>query len=148
MPRATSQDATILLVEPHEQLRAKLAAGLRRDGLEVAEHASAETAIEALRQGLRPAVLVTDPQLGGMTGWRLAEAARVAAPRLAVIFTPAGPVKAQVKPAGSYLLPKPHDAEKLSRFIRLVAARSALRGTCRLSIAAWSARQAPAPKLQ
>lgn len=119
----------IWLVQRDDRLRIQLAAGLRRDGMNVVEFQTAETALEALRTGARAAILVTEPAAGRLTDRELSEQARMAAPRLEIIFTPLAGEADAAPPAGAYRLPKPLDAFKLSRFIRLVAAKPALRGT-------------------
>lgn len=119
----------IWLVQRDARLRTQLAEGLRRDGMTVVEFEAVETALEALRKGARAAVLVTEPAAGRLTDRELSEQARMAAPRLEIIFTPQAGEADAAPPAGAHRLPKPLDAFKLSRFIRLVAAKPALRGT-------------------
>ena len=128
MSRETALPA-IWLVQRDAKLRTQLAAGLRRDGMTVVEFEAAETALEALRKGARAAVLVTEPAAGRLTDRELTEQARMAAPRLEIIFTPTANTAEAPLPAGAHRLPKPLDPFKLSRFIRLVAAKPALRGT-------------------
>ncbi|WP_421931769.1 hypothetical protein [Phenylobacterium sp.] len=117
----------ILLVQSDEGQRAKLAAGLRLDGMRVVEYATAEAALVALNRGLKAAMLVTEPAVGRLTELELTELARDAAPRLEVIFTRSPEANRLAAPAGAHALVKPIEAGRLSRFIRLVAARPALR---------------------
>jgi DNA-binding response OmpR family regulator len=117
----------IVLVQSDPGLRAQLAAGLRQDGMKVFEYAAAETALAALGKGLKAAVLVTEPALGRLTERELAEQARDAAPRLEIIFTRPPEASRLAAPSGAHAIVKPFEAGKLSRFIRLVAARPALR---------------------
>jgi DNA-binding response OmpR family regulator len=119
----------IVLVQSDPGLRAQLAAGLRQDGMKVVEYAAAEMALAALGRGLNAAVLVTEPALGRLTEWELAEQARDAAPRLEIIFTRSPDANRLAAPSGAHAIVKPFEAGKLSRFIRLVAARPALRST-------------------
>lgn len=118
----------IWLAEPDERLRARLAAGLRGDGMHVVEYVSPEAALEALRKGGKAAVLVTAPAEGRLTDRELAEQARWAAPRIDLILTPSAPRDAGTLNAGFHVLSRPLDPSRLSRFIRLVAAKPALRG--------------------
>lgn len=127
MSRETASPA-IWLVQRDARQRAQLAAGLRRDGMTVVEFEAAEAALEALRMGAVAAVLVTEPAAGRLTDRELSEQARTAAPRLEIIFTPTASEAGTAPPAGAHRLPKPLDPFKLSRFIRLVAAKPALRG--------------------
>ena len=61
----------ILLVEDDDPLREILARHLRARGHEIREAASAEEAADALRDGLRPALVLLDINLPGETGWSL-----------------------------------------------------------------------------
>jgi DNA-binding NtrC family response regulator len=117
----------IWLVQSDERLRAQWAAGLRRDGMAVVEFATAEPALEALRNGAGAAVLVTEPARGRLSDHQLADQARTCAPRIEIIFTPLAAADHGGTPVGAHVLAKPFDAFKLSRFIRLVAAKPALR---------------------
>jgi DNA-binding response OmpR family regulator len=122
-----SHPPSVLLVQADEGARAGLAAGLRRDGMDVVEFAVAEQALAALGRGFSAAVLVTEPALGRLTDLELAEQAKDVAPEITIILTPepaAGPLD---PPPGAHCLAKPFEAAELSRFIRLVAARPAPR---------------------
>ncbi|MGZ8407800.1 MAG: hypothetical protein ACXWVJ_07215 [Caulobacteraceae bacterium] len=118
----------IWLAQPDERLRTQLAVGLRGDGMQVVEFGSPEAALEALREGGKAAVLVTTPAEGRLTERELAEQARLAAPRIEVILTPSAPRPDSTPSAGFHVLSRPLDPFRLSRFIRLVAAKPALRG--------------------
>lgn len=59
---------TVLLVDDDATVRSTLAAYLEDDGLDVATAASGEEAVQAVRQGLRPAVCIMDMRLPGMDG--------------------------------------------------------------------------------
>lgn len=118
----------IWLAQPDQRLRAQLAVGLRADGMEVVEFEGPEAALEALRGGGKAAVLVTTPAERRLTDRELAEQARLAAPRIEVILTPASPRPDGPPSTGFHVLSRPLDPFRLSRFIRLVAAKPALRG--------------------
>lgn len=117
----------IWLVQSDERLRTQWAAGLRRDGMAVVEFPAAEPALKALREDRGAAVLVVEPARGRLSDHELVEQARACAPRIEIIFTPLAADRGG-KPAGVHVLAKPFDAFKLSRFIRLVACKPALRG--------------------
>jgi DNA-binding response OmpR family regulator len=59
----------LLLVEDDEPLAGILSAHLRARGYEVSISPTAEAAQEALRDGLRPALVLLDINLPGDTGW-------------------------------------------------------------------------------
>jgi DNA-binding NtrC family response regulator len=124
---AAPDHPTIWLVQSDEQRRAQLAAELRQDGMSVLECASTDLALEALRRGVKAAVLVTEPASGRLTDRELVEQFQDAAPRLEIIFTPAAGAYEYPAPPGAHVLVKPCGAGKLSRYIRLVAAKPALR---------------------
>ena len=77
---------TILLVDDEELVRISVADGLRELGYKVVEAASASGALEHLREGLLPDVLVTDHMMPGMTGTTLAQEARKRLPALPVLM--------------------------------------------------------------
>ena len=118
---------TIWLVQSDEQRRAQLASELRDDGMSVLECASTDVALEAVRKGVKAAVLVTEPAFGRLTDCELVEQFQDAAPRLEIIFTPPAGAYAYPTPPGAHVLVKPFGAGKLSRYIRLVAAKPVLR---------------------
>jgi hypothetical protein len=118
----------IWIVQPDEQLRGRLASELRHDGMTVVECASTELVLEALVRGCKAVVLVTEPGSGRLTDGEFSERARACSPDLEIVFTPSG-TEPDARPAGTYLLLKPLGVGKLSRFIRLVVAKPALRST-------------------
>lgn len=120
--------AAIWLIQPDEPLTETLAEGLRRDGMTVSIVPSIAPALQALHQGGRPAVVVVAPFEGPLTDLEFIEQAKALSPRVAVFFTPSSTGVARTR-SGAHILPHPLDGAKLSRFIRLVAARPALRST-------------------
>ena len=66
-----SDPASILIVEEDDDLRLVLARYLRHQGFRVTEAASAEDAVGAVRDGMRPALVVLDINLPGDNGWDL-----------------------------------------------------------------------------
>ena len=117
----------IWIMQPDQELRTRLASELRHDGMKVVEYASEEMALAALRRTGKAVVLVTEPASGRLTNEDLARQAKTTAPRLEIIFTPAREPEAGTTPPGAHVLVKPLGVGKLSRFIRLVAAKPALR---------------------
>lgn len=123
-----SHPPAVLLVLADEGVRAGLAAGLRRDSMDVVEFAMAEQALAALGRGLNAAVLVTEPARGRLTDQELAEQAKDAICGITIILTPEAAAGRPDAPRDAHCLAKPLESAKLSRFIRLVAAKPALRG--------------------
>ena len=74
-----------LLVDDEDLVRASTAEMLADMGYEVVEEPAAETALLRLREGLRPALLVTDHLMPGMPGTELARIARQLQPDLPVL---------------------------------------------------------------
>ena len=118
---AAGRDATgarplVLLVEDEVLLREMTAESLRDQGHDVLEAADAAAALEALAQGARPSVLVTDLGLpNGSDGRQLAAAARLARPGLPVLFVTGyegGVLDGQLEP-GMAVLCKPFRLEVL-----------------------------------
>jgi hypothetical protein len=112
-----------MIVEPDGAVRTELEAGLTADGMVVATFATEAAALAALEIGAAPAVLVT----AGAENALLVTRSREKWPRLAIVFT--GPLQSQINLRGAYHLAAYSEPAKLSRFLRLVVARPALRST-------------------
>jgi CheY-like chemotaxis protein len=84
--REHMRTGTALLVDDEDLVRASTADMLVDLGYEVVAESSAEAALERIRDGLRPALLVTDHLMPGMTGTDLARAARELQPRMPVLI--------------------------------------------------------------
>lgn len=78
--------ATILLVDDEELVRIATAEGLRSLGYDVVEAASAIQALDRVRNGLRPDLVVTDHMMPGMTGAALASELHRDCPSLPVLL--------------------------------------------------------------
>lgn len=76
----------ILLVDDERVLLRVASLALRQAGHEVIACEDAEEALERLREGMRPALLVTDVAMPGMDGVGLARAAREVMPALPVLL--------------------------------------------------------------
>ena len=112
----TVPEPSILLVEDDESLRRVVSRHLRGQGYRVEEAISAEAAVDALKAGLRPGLVLLDLNLPGDTGWdllRRPELASAGSPP--VVITSATTVSprrlAEFKCAG--YLPKPFPLETL-----------------------------------
>jgi len=121
---------TIVLVENDGELRGRLAAGLRHDGMRVVEYEHGGPALAAIQQGLSADVLVICPQDDGTVTCDVARQAKALAPQIQIVVTPA-PEATTGLPPEAHVLVKPFEPSRLSRYIRLVAARPALRGALR-----------------
>jgi DNA-binding response OmpR family regulator len=121
----------ILLVEDDEGLRPILARHLRGKGHTVMEAASAEEAVEALTDGLRPALVVLDLNLPGDTGWDLlrSDAMRTAGSPPVVIASAVtvSPKRLAEFDVAGYL-PKPFPLETLLQTVERVLSASSTDG--------------------
>jgi PAS domain S-box-containing protein len=84
-PRAP-RPAVVLLVDDEALVRLSTAEALRELGYEVIEVGSGAEALEVIRVGLEPDVLVTDHLMPGLTGAQLAAELRGRIPGLAVLL--------------------------------------------------------------
>jgi two-component system cell cycle sensor histidine kinase/response regulator CckA len=85
-PPAPPAEGPILLVDDERVLLRVASLALRQAGHEVIACEDADTALDHLREGLRPGLLVTDVAMPGMDGIGLARAAREAVPGLPVLL--------------------------------------------------------------
>jgi DNA-binding response OmpR family regulator len=114
---------SLLIVEDAEALRRIVSRHLRAIGYAVDEASSAEAAVEAIGNGLRPDLVILDLNLPGDTGWSfLRGPAMAAAGDPPVIVTSATTVSprrlAEFRVAG--YLPKPFPLETLVASIERV----------------------------
>ena len=114
---------SLLIVEDAEALRRIVSRHLRAIGYAVDEASSAEAAVEAIGNGLRPDLVILDLNLPGDTGWSfLRGPAMTAAGGPPVIVTSATTVSprrlAEFRVAG--YLPKPFPLETLVASIERV----------------------------
>lgn len=80
------QSQTVLLVDDEDLVRMSVAENLRELGYEVVETASAATALEHVRSGLAPNLLITDHMMPNMTGAQLASELRGIVPGLQILM--------------------------------------------------------------
>lgn len=108
--RAASEDAPLLVVEDDRDLREVLAESLRLEGYEVVEATDGADALERLRGGVDPMLVILDLVMPRMDGRQLlaamrADPALAAIPVVLVTGTPPRDLKGQVdailkKPVG------------------------------------------------
>jgi CheY-like chemotaxis protein len=123
----TALEASILLVEDDESLRRVISRHLRGLGYDLRESTSAEEAVDALRGGLRPGLLLLDLNLPGDTGWdllRRPELADAGSPLVVITSaTSVSPRRLEEFHVAGYL-PKPFPLETLVATIeRLLTAK-------------------------
>jgi signal transduction histidine kinase/CheY-like chemotaxis protein len=85
-PRLEGSDATILLVDDDDPVRAVTAAMLQDLGYHVRNVASGDEALAVLAQDGGVDLLLTDLVMSGMNGTQLAAAARAAHPDVSIVF--------------------------------------------------------------
>lgn len=103
-------------------VRMSIADGLRDLGFKVIEAASAAGALEHLREGLVPDVLVTDHMMPGMTGATLAREARRKLPALPVLMITGYSNLRPEETRGLDVITKPfHRGDLAARITNLVA---------------------------
>lgn len=85
-PVVSSPAGPILLVDDERTLLRVAALTLRQAGHEVVAQEDSQDALDAIREGLRPALLVTDVAMPGLDGLELARAARAVQPGLPVLL--------------------------------------------------------------
>jgi DNA-binding NtrC family response regulator len=130
LPERLMSDADspcVWLVQADPERRRQWAAGLRQDGMAVREFDRIGNALTALRQSPTVAMLVTQANDEPLAVLELISQARTAAPRLEIVFTQQAGSDGASCPPGLAVLTEPFDGAKLSRHIRLVAAKPALR---------------------
>jgi len=108
--------STILLVEDDEPLRSTLARHLRGHGYAVVQADSAEGAIDQIRRGWHPALVILDINLPGETGWSLLRDPAITAlgpvPVVVASATAINPRRLREYGVAGYL-PKPFPLETL-----------------------------------
>lgn len=118
----------IWLVVSDAAWRARLASVLQTDGMHVRGFDSVPAVMGTLSRTSSPDILVVDPSNAPVTTAELAEQVRDAAPQAQILLTPPCEMSSD---AGGVTIPtlvQPFEGDKLSRFIRLVVAKPALRG--------------------
>jgi len=102
------ESVTVLIVEDEWLVRMELVDAFEAEGCEIVESASAEDALQRLRDIRGIGLLMTDIRLlGPMTGWDLAEQARALLPNLAVVYLSANQPESDRIVQGGIFLEKP-----------------------------------------
>jgi PAS domain S-box-containing protein len=104
---------TVLVVDDDPLVLATTASMLEDLGHVVLQADSAPRALELLRQGGRPDLVMTDQAMPGMTGLELATALQSARPGLPVLLATGYAERAELAAAGLPLLHKPFDRNAL-----------------------------------
>jgi len=125
---AVGGPASILLVEDDETLAGILQRHLRALGYDVLVAETAEAALEALRDGLRPRLILLDINLPGETGWAVARSPLLAgAGNPAVVIASAvavDPARLRELHIAGYL-PKPFALETLVNVVERLTSDAA-----------------------
>lgn len=124
--RAVAPSATVLLVDDEALVRVATAAMLVEGGYDVVEAASADEALDLLRQGLKVDVMVTDFAMPGSTGAVLAHKARALQPQLPILMITGFASLTEEQAAGLPRLEKPfQQTELLASLAQVLAAEAA-----------------------
>lgn len=101
----TLESVTVLIVEDEWLVRMELVDAFEAEDALILESASAEEALQTLRDTPAVALLMTDIRLlGAMTGWDLGEEARKILPQLPVVYLSANaPEPDRIVPGGVFL---------------------------------------------
>ncbi len=111
---------TLLLVEDDELVRLTVAMMLEDLGFKVLEATTGEAALQQLKAGLDPDILVTDIDLGpGISGLQLGDQVRALRPGLPVVFVTGRVTTLQGRACREReaYLPKPFEGEMLGRVV-------------------------------
>ncbi len=122
-PEPAAKGELVLVVEDDAPVRAFTVRALAEGGYRVLEAENGDRALELLRaEGQRPAVVLTDVVMPGMTGSELADAVSRLAPGTPVLFTSGYPdeeiLRRGLLEPGAAFLPKPFSPEALVRAVR------------------------------
>lgn len=113
---------SIMVVDDDPALREALREILRQEGYEVRALPNGQAALDHLRSGARPDLILLDLMMPVLDGWQF-RSKQVLDPRLAEIpVVVMSAASLEIAPSGVELLPKPMSAEDLlevaSRYIR------------------------------
>jgi CheY-like chemotaxis protein len=114
-------DKSILVVDDDDDFRRSLVEIIRKESFKVESAKSALEALDMLRWGLRPSLILLDLQMDGMTGWDFRNEQK-RDPLLAsipVVAMSGGYWKEQDLRDFAACLPKPVDFEDLQRKLKL-----------------------------
>jgi CheY-like chemotaxis protein len=114
--RGSTPDPTVLIIDDDTEFREALAAVVRGRGYTVEVSSNGMEALDMLRWGLVPRVILVDMQMRPMTGWEF-RAEQRSDPRLSkipVVAMTAGPWKDRDRNDFSHRIQKPLDLEQLA----------------------------------
>lgn len=118
---ATAESPRILVVDDDPGIRDVIAAILQLDGYAVDTAADGREALDRIH-AQRPALVLLDLQMPGLTGWDVLERLRTEQVDVPVVFMTAGMrahVEAERHQAAGYL-PKPFDIDDVLRVVQQV----------------------------
>ncbi|WP_281684141.1 response regulator [Thalassobaculum salexigens] len=115
---------TVLIVEDEFLIRLSACETFTEAGFVVLEAESGEQAVEILSDDSQIDVVFTDIRLGGaLTGWDVAEEARIKRPDVRVIYASGNAIDPTRNVSGSQFFGKPYDPEVIVDACRRPAAR-------------------------
>jgi PAS domain S-box-containing protein len=109
-----ARTAILLLVDDEELVRVSTADGLRSLGYIVIEAASAAQALEQVRKGPKPDLLITDHMMPGTTGAQLVASLRDTAPDIRVLMITGYAALDPQEAEGLHVLAKPYGLAELA----------------------------------
>ncbi len=110
----------VLVVEDDQDLRETLCAIIEAEGLATATASDGRAALEALRMGLRPLLILLDLMMPSMNGW---EALSIIRSDYALADIPVAVLSAGSRarpPGATHFLPKPVDIDTLLDLVRSI----------------------------
>jgi two-component system, chemotaxis family, sensor kinase CheA len=112
-------DPTVLIIDDDAEFREALAAVVRGRGYSVEVSSNGMEALDMLRWGLVPRVILLDMQMGPMTGWefRVEQRRDQRLSNIPVVAMTAGPWKDRDSDDFSHRIQKPLDLERLASLI-------------------------------
>ena len=107
--------STILVVEDNEDVRDMMAVTLQLEGHEVVTAANGRLALDALRHGVEPCVILLDLRMPVMNGWEFQEAVArdPQLRRIPIVVTSAAAGDIVARTRSERFLEKPIDVDKL-----------------------------------
>jgi two-component system, OmpR family, response regulator len=124
--QAARKVVTVLVVEDDWMIRENMVTDLRQEGWAVLEAATGAGALQALQDGEKVDLLITDIGLAdALSGWDVAEAFRIAHPEVPVIYASGNPANDHRRVPGSVFLSKPVAVSELTATCRKLLARPA-----------------------
>jgi CheY-like chemotaxis protein len=122
---ATQQAFTVLIVDDNDDIRETLQAFLEDEGFTVASASSGMEALALLRTGLRPAFILLDMAMPGMSGLEVLERIRSEDATADIPVTIMSGSFDGVVPFSTHLLRKPFDLDSLMSLVRRNCYRTA-----------------------